>query len=251
MRRHYIGVINILKFYLMSKLGWEVIIENMFLGSRKFYCKNGTEFFRTADYGSEEQFLGGFMSFLKNNDVVWDIGSSIGIVSIYSAPLVDKVIAFEPDDEIFERLNKNVKLNGIECKVESFNIGISDENKRVDIYSDGVDSFSPSLMNLGKHINRKEIQVKTIDTLIKEGLTAPTVMKIDIEGAEILALRGGKDLLSSSKAPYLIFLEVHPSFLESFNSSTFEVLSTIKDYGYTIISETIRGGQIHVIAVKI
>ena len=45
------------------------------------------------------------------------------------------------------------------------------------------------------------------------------MLKIDVEGAELLVLRGGSGLLASKSAPRIIFLEVHPQFLRLFGAT--------------------------------
>ena len=55
----------------------------------------------------------------------------------------------------------------------------------------------------------------TVDRLVADDAPLPTVLKIDVEGAELLVLRGATALLASTSSPRLIFLEVHPQFLPS------------------------------------
>jgi len=73
---------------------------------------------------------------------------------------------------------------------------------------------------------------------------------MDIEGAEILALIGMKRLLSSKKAPRMIFIEIHPVFLDAYKSSVLEVGNFIKSFGYKEIYSKIRASQLHKIYKK-
>lgn len=248
MKKHLSGLFNLIKYFFVRFLKAEVIINNYFLGHRKFYCSSRTEFFRTANYGKEEIFLGAFLYNLKADDVIWDIGSSIGIVSIYSAPFVKKVVAFEPDKDIFKKLYRNVELNNFKNIIDCKNLGISDFKGKITLNTDGVEGFSPSISNLGRHANQVEIDVNTIDNIVlKEGQT-PTVIKIDIEGAEIMALRGAKNLLTSKAKPRLLYVEVHPNFLKDFNSTEKEVIDLVLSYDYKIINYTNEHDQVHIIA---
>ena len=70
-------------------------------------------------------------------------------------------------------------------------------------------------------------------------------MKIDIEGAEMLALRGMSGLLQSNVAPRAIFIETHPEFLPLFGSSEIEVLALLESFGYIQAYKSQRKAQIH------
>ena len=62
-------------------------------------------------YDSELEF---YHRYLRKNDVVIDIGANIGLISLCSSTIVGEggmVISFEPNPEIFNFLEKNVKIN--------------------------------------------------------------------------------------------------------------------------------------------
>jgi FkbM family methyltransferase len=243
--------IALFNYFMLKYFNKEIIITNTFYGERKFSCKNNIEYYRANNLGGEEAALGAFLFLLEKEDVVWDIGSSIGLFSIYSATYARSIIAFEPDSEIFDRLKKNVRINKFENRIICYKMGISNEKGSVSLNSDGLNGHSPSISNLGRHTKRVDITVNSIDNLIKnDGFTTPTVIKIDIEGAEILALKGAKDLLNSVSAPRLLFIELHPLFLKSYNSSTDEVISLVNSYGYKILSINERDAEMHLIAFK-
>jgi len=249
MKMYINGILNLSKLILVKLFRMDLKFTNYFLGKRRFYCQSGVEVFRTVNYGNEEAFLGTFLHFLHPNDIIWDIGASVGLVSIYAAEYVEKVISFEPDDLIYNRLVKNIRLNGLQDKIEPKNIGISNMNGTVNLNSDGVNGKSPSLSDLQRHSSHKSIDVSTIDEIVMQKSTPiPSVLKIDIEGAEILALKGGDKFLSSDLKPRLIFMEIHPEFLIEFGSNENEVFELIKKYNYSIINYVKREGQYHMIA---
>lgn len=228
----------------------EIIIKNQFLGERVFACKNNVEFYRANNFGGEESALGAFLFLINEDDVIWDIGASIGLFSIYSAPHVKKVVSFEPEEEIFSRFSKNIQLNGLNDKIIPWQLGISSNLGEISLNTDGLNGNSPSISNLGRHKSSKYINVNSIDNLISDGFELPSVLKIDIEGAEILALIGAKKLLASKNAPRLLFIEIHPAFLPNFNSSSDEILNILSSNGYIIITSKIREKESHIIAVK-
>jgi Methyltransferase FkbM domain len=83
--------------------------------------------------------------------------------------------------------------------------------------------------------------------MVRNSLMVPTVLKIDIEGAEILALRGARKLLSGlfGPKPRVVFLEVHPKFLPAFNAVVEDVYELMENCGYSRTSSRVRDDQLH------
>lgn len=230
------------------KIKLELLEKKLFFEA---FCP--VEKFRIAEYGGEKFFLDHFVRALTRDDIVFDIGASVGLMTIHSAVSVDKgkVVAFEPDPETFNRLKHNVELNHL-SNVAYAPWATSDVQGEVALFSDGASGFAPSLR---KQTNRPGapagqiiIPTKTLDTAILNGeIPLPTVLKIDIEGAEILCLRGALKLLRGElgKKPRLIFLELHPVFLPDFNSNADEVHDLILNQGYQVVWEKKRDDQVH------
>lgn len=233
-------------------LCWNNISSQIFtvndFGKLRFICGNRTEYYRSVEFGGEKKSLASFLFMLEPDDVVWDIGASIGLFATHAASIVKKVVAFEPDPATFNRLKQNVDLNGFTSKVVLHQIALGSEQGKITLQTDGLDGNAPSIANLGRHKHAVEVEIATIDKLVKEGEIAPTVLKIDIEWAEILALRGAKDFLKSSAKPRLLFIEVHPTFLGNYNSDASEVENIVKESGYKTIGINRRGEQFHIIA---
>jgi hypothetical protein len=89
------------------------------------------------------------------------------------------------------------------------------------------------------------VPARSLDSLLNEGrLPPPTVIKLDIEGAEILALRGARQLLTEPGKPRALFIEIHDTFLPGFGSSADEVDALLNEFGYTnAIYRERRGSQ--------
>ena len=235
---------------VMRLFKFRIEVTTQIFFKNKFYCNSNIELFRTLKYGDEESALGAFLFLLKEDDTVWDIGASVGLFSIYSSDVASKVISFEPEPKIFSRLLENIDLNNKSDKIKALNIGLSDNSGKVDINSDGIDGFSPSIVSLDRHSSKASIEIRTIDELIAQNkITHPTVLKIDIEGAELKAIIGGSTFLSSANKPRLIFLEVHPEFLKSDQKTATDVIKQLEAFGYTILSTQTRDDQFHLIAV--
>jgi FkbM family methyltransferase len=215
-----------------------------------FEAPTQMERYRVSELGDEREFIAKALNTLKSSDVFFDIGANLGLYAIHAAKRGVKVFAFEPDPGYRKRLTKNIKLNKSTDKIKVVAWAVSDKEDSVQLFTDGVDGISPSLIPVGE---RKSIAVKTnsLDRAISNReLPFPTVLKIDIEGAEVLALKGMSNLLKSANAPRYIFVELHPVFLSELRSSVDECKQLLVSFGYEEESSIARSNQLHSIYKK-
>ncbi|WP_231969342.1 FkbM family methyltransferase [Mycobacterium sp. E735] len=198
----------------------------------RFEVTNVVEYFRVVDHGGETEYLAAMLRDLQNDDVFFDVGANVGLVALHAAQIC-QTIAFEPDPSFKHRLEVNAGLN----PDRSFTlepIAISDSDSTVLLYTDGAAGNSPSLVHQRGESDSVSVPARSLDSLLDEGrLPRPTVIKLDIEGAEILALRGAKQLLTGPERPRALFIEVHDTFLPGFGSSPNEVYALLREFGYT------------------
>lgn len=208
------------------------------------------EKFRVTSYGDEADTIEKVLAEIKPGDVFYDIGSCVGLYALHAAILGCQVVAFEPDPSYRKRLKRNIQINGLRKSIRVLEWAVSDQQSAVTLYTDGVDGNSPSLRQTGSR-NKVTVKTDTIDHAIGHGqLPVPNIVKLDIEGAEILALRGMKTLLTSKSAPRFLFIEFHPDYLPSFNSSFEECEALVESYGYTEVHSLRRAKQNHYFYVK-
>lgn len=201
-----------------------------------FFINNPVEKFRLQELGGESRQLFQLLEILRPDDVLYDIGASVGAWSIPAAMKVSKgmVISFEPDPENQIRLIENFRLNGIE-NYRLLPTAIGDRETMMKLYTAGSYGASPSLKPVNDIKTTIEVPVRTIDNLIEEGtIPLPNVVKIDIEGAELMALRGMQKLLNSEQRPRSIVLELHPLFLPSYDADMTDVFDLLIKAGYRI-----------------
>jgi len=140
---------------------------------------------------------------VKEGDVVVDAGANIGYYTLLLSRLVGpkgKVYAFEPGKECFDILKENVIENKAE-NVVLINKALSDKVEDLKFYINDKDKASSSLLEEAKALGT-EVIVKgtTLDLEVKKPID---FLKMDIEGAELRALIGGPNLLSSCKTMVL------------------------------------------------
>lgn len=219
-------------------------------GDHEFRCGNRTEYHRTVQFGGEAAALGAFLTLLEPTDLVWDVGASVGLFSVHAGGVARAVIAFEPDPATCNRLRQNIQLNRLESRVTCRMEALGDTVGEIALRTDGLAGNAPSVVDLGRHAGITNATMTTADHLIDSGVPPPDVLKIDVEGAELIVLRGARCLLTSPHAPRLIVLEVHPEFLPMFGSTSVDVDALLSSYHYDCVARRARGDQVHVIAIR-
>lgn len=213
----------------------------------KFEATNVVERQRIVGCGDEPEYLRAMLAVLRPDDILYDIGANVGLVALHAAQRC-RTVAFEPDPAFLARLRRNLELNP-NVSVEVLPVAISDNDGTATLFTDGTEGNSPSLVHQRAEKDAVEVGTQTLDTLVASGaIPAPTVLKLDIEGAEILALRGAKQVLQAPTAPRALLLEVHDSLLPGFGSSADEVLALVREAGYSSVQyQARRGDQQHFI----
>ncbi|HTC19371.1 MAG TPA: FkbM family methyltransferase [bacterium] len=174
-----------------------------------------------------------FKSKIQAGDTVLDIGANIGYYTLMAARRVGpqgKVYAFEPDPANFRLLEKNVKANGY-GNVILVNKAVADKNGKIRLY------LNPS--NRGDHRvydskdGRSSIEIEKIalDRFFKPLDKKIHFIKMDIQGAEALALEGMKGLVRANKGLKLI-TEFSPASLEMAGSRPQSYLKSLQTLGF-------------------
>jgi FkbM family methyltransferase len=221
--------------------------------SKLFWTPTPSVYSDIRDSGGERFQLEEFIKHIREGDVVWDIGSSIGIYSLFASHVTGshgKVYAFEPEPNSYNFLKRNCKLNKPD-NLTLFNFAIGDVNSESYLYSSKNGCASHSLI-CGSNLSRKGVSVRihSGDYLVEEEkVSFPNVVKIDVEGAECKVLSGMHRILSDPRCRFVL-LEVHPKKLLNIGKSPLDIRSNLLDSGFTIIKEVNRGSEIHFLCSK-
>ena len=149
---------------------------------------------------------------VRVGDEVWNVGANVGIWTLQMASWVGSagtVVAFEPNPATVAVLRDNVRLNGLEARVEIVQSAVGEHEGQVAFFAAGTDGMSRAGQAnpaLGE-TTTLTVAVTTLDRVAAARGTTPSWIVMDIEGWELHALRGARHVLSRSH----IVVEMHPS----------------------------------------
>jgi FkbM family methyltransferase len=173
-----------------------------------------------------------FASILAPGQVVYDIGAASGFFAVIAAREVGsagQVVAFEPLPESAARLRHNIALNEFD-HVRVVELALGDRDGRGELTA-GVDEDQARVNRSADSGQASvDVEVTTIDRLVDTAVVPPPdVIKMDIEGAEVEALRGADRTLSERRPVLLI--ESHDRWDE------LEPLLSAHQYRYRVVEE--------------
>lgn len=159
----------------------------------------------------------------RKDPLIIDCGANIGMSIIFFKKMYPacRIIAFEPDKNVFDALKKNVESFGFK-NVELHNKAVWNAESELDFYSEG--SWGGRIPKPGDEENI--IKVSTIR--LKDFLNQQVdFLKIDVEGAETEII---KDCAENLTAVDYLFVEYHSHSEE--RQTLQEILSIIKGAGF-------------------
>lgn len=141
---------------------------------------------------------------IRSGDVVIDGGSNVGFFALLAATKLQGsgcVIAFEPDPDTFSLLQENIRRNGFESTVRAERIALTDREGTFDFAVNSEEPMLSSLISaktgLGGNVLARAV---TLDSfLAARGLQRADIIKLDLEGAEPMALEGARATLPTAR----------------------------------------------------
>jgi FkbM family methyltransferase len=144
--------------------------------------------------------------------VAYHLEANLGFYTLLLAKLVapeGRVISFEPSPAVRHELEAHVALNALR-HVQVLPYAIADRNGPVHFHI--ADSPLLSAIVPQRHRSTITVECRTLDSLVfEQGLPAPNLIRMNIEGAEALAIAGAGRLLA--RHPPLLVCEVHSADL--------------------------------------
>lgn len=201
-------------------------------------CDDGlVEYFYYNKKYHEEHDLKLFLSMAKEAQTILDIGANTGLYSILTAKANPSSVihAIEPYLTNYNRLNKNLELNGA-GNVVTYPIALGEQEgqlsfsvPKADIVTD-VSSFD---ISFSKKFHpelewvKTNVDVTTLDAFTSKLATKIDLIKCDVEGFEISVFKGALKTLEQHK-PVVLF----ECFLDEERKQFFDMI--LSNYGYTL-----------------
>lgn len=164
------------------------------------------------DGGYEKDTVKKLNELLPQGGVFFDLGANIGLYSLNLFRKAKDVFAFEATKTTYDKLRGTIERNGIKNVHLNFNAVDDKDDKEVSIFLGDSSLGSKTNGSNSMHSGSVEVnRVRTIrlDTYIEdEGVSNIDIIKIDIEGNELYALKGG--VKSIKKFRPIIFCEINP-----------------------------------------
>lgn len=150
---------------------------------------------------------------IEEDSIIWDVGANVGLFAFPAALKAREgaVYCFEPDIQTALRLSRSARLpvnRGLNLRVCAS--AVSDQDGTFEFL---ISKFSRSMNKLSGvaewHDDLYEVrETRLIPTLRVDTLSGrlpdPTVLKIDVEGAEMMVLRGGRETIARARPVMLI-----------------------------------------------
>lgn len=196
--------------------------------------------------------------FVKPGDVVWDVGSNLGIFSVCAAHKAGpqgRVLSIEADPkyaaiqhETFTALPHGAAPCNVLCAAVADRLGILDFG----VHAQGSARSGLVETASAKASSSKPVMAITLDYLL-DSEPWPKVVKIDVEGADLLALKGGERLLREARP--IIYTEMteetYPHSSAIFRAAGYDLrrldggkLTPLTSFGaYVVALPTVSGGK--------
>lgn len=234
----------VLKRSLPKDLGQKPLMVSP--GAALAYWKPGLENF-------DPMLISIVRKFIKPGQVVWDIGANMGLFAFAAAYTVctsGKVLAVEADAWCIDLLRRSGRLpQNQSLNVEVLQVAVSDRT--------GIARFN--IANRGRATNflasvngspvtggiRETISVPSVslDWLLSE-YAKPDFVKIDVEGAELLALQGAETLLTTARPKLMcevqpINVQIVSNLFKTYNYAMYDAANLSDKSRLTLATENI------------
>lgn len=169
----------------------------------------------------------------EKRQAFWDVGANIGLFSWQCATVRPdfEIVSFEPDAKNLQCLRRTAQR----WQLDQHTIvpcAVAERSGRAAFFLDDIAGATGSLEksqsfnfhHYGHHAPEIEVETISLDDFLARGGTPPSLIKIDVEGAELRILQGGAGVLRDRR-PIL--------FYESFNHRA-EMLALLQGYGYLV-----------------
>ena len=175
-----------------------------------------------------------FRKLLRPGMNVLDIGANIGYYTLLSARAGARVHAFEPDARNLRYLFRNLHTNRLTGNVTVVKKAISD-TVGTDYFYEHENLVESSLYSSLATGTATSVECTTVDEYVGSDLHIDLI-KMDIEGTELRALRGMERFISRSETHLEMFLECYPGGLEAAGASGELLVDWLRAHNFAVMA---------------
>jgi FkbM family methyltransferase len=169
--------------------------------------------------------------FVPAGSLVIDVGANVGFFSVRFAKWVGdngKVVSIEPEDHNCNSLISALKRAGLLDRVHALKAVAAAEPGMMFLE---INPLHPADHRLSRDGTGLSVTAVTLDELVPDrGYLRPALVKIDVQGAEMLVLKGSTNILTIAQPA--LFIELHEEGLSKFGTSVSEILDHLSEHGY-------------------
>lgn len=214
----------------------------------QFHVSNSQEYNRvTSDMVSEQAVIELLASEIGEDDVFFDVGANVGQYMALIAPLAKHVVGFEPHPMNAKRIRENIELNGHPATTVA--AALSDASGTINLNVVRTNEYGTLGVTgpetEGDH-ESVEVDVFSCSDAIREfSLPLPTVIKIDVEGAELGVLHGLDGEIRERL--HVVICEVHPAGLADFGAEESDIRRWFENHAKNHRTINDRGSEYHIV----
>jgi FkbM family methyltransferase len=185
-----------------------------------------------------------FACVIRPGMVVLDIGAFVGWYTLVAARQVGvrgKVYAFEPDSHNYALLTENLRVNQLDSQVICLPKAVSNQAGVQRLFHGG-DQRQRSLIPSSSEETSIRVPTVVLDEILDRNLQVD-VIKLDVDGGEVNALRGMRKTLTRAAPTVKLFVECNPGSLQVAGESAQSLVAELCQLGFAIfmIDETRPG----------
>lgn len=196
--------------------------------------------------------------FMKPNTIFIDVGANIGTISQPIGALWKKsnvlVHSFEASNDIYNSLKANIMLNNLE-NITAHNLAITDFNGSLTFNEVSSNSKNRGLSSILDNSDlqdsfKTEVEAKKLDSMSDQFSLPISVIKIDVQGAELSVIKGALSLIKKNK-PIIVFehedryhqdtKKIKKELEDIFNSLSYKVFKFNEDKETVLYREDFNG----------
>jgi FkbM family methyltransferase len=176
---------------------------------------------------------------VRPGDVVLDVGAFVGIYAVLEARWAGesgRLVAFEPTASSAALARRHFAWNGDATRrIELIEAAVADRPGRAVLHEYDAHGL-PYVNSLARAVDTdrpartREVPVVTIDDVCRERRIVPSVIRMDVQGAELQALLGARETIHAASRLSIV-VEMHPQCWPEFGVSEADVRQAIEDLG--------------------